>query len=167
MPRNSESCSENGLFSLRERFFSKLVWFPGFWTTFSLPQIFSGRHHFSLHYIILTALPNLHLFNVSLHYIKNSGSKLILRCVTLWSHKNCFHNFKCNNFRLTGRCSSKWHYRQKTILKLILHFVADADTDQNYFGIRVFIADAETGALCSLEGGSIADKNYFGNHFRS
>ena len=33
--------------------------------------------------------------------------------------------------------SFKWHYRQrKNIFELILHFVADTDTDENYFGIN-------------------------------
>ena len=31
MPQNSESCSENGLFTPRA-FFSKLGWLPGFWS---------------------------------------------------------------------------------------------------------------------------------------
>ena len=32
--------------------------------------------------------------------------------------------------------SSKWHYRQiKMIFKLIMHFIADTDADENYFGI--------------------------------
>ena len=33
--------------------------------------------------------------------------------------------------------SSKWHYRQrKIIFELIMHIIADTDTDENYFGIN-------------------------------
>ena len=38
------------------------------------------------------------------------------------------------------------------IFKLIMHFIADADTDENYFGIIFFVADAGTALLCSFEG---------------
>ena len=51
------------------------------------------------------------------------------------------------------------------ILELILHFVANTHTDENSFGIKNFVADAETAVLCTLEVGSIADKNDFGNAF--
>ena len=53
----------------------------------------------------------------------------------------------------------------ENILKLIFHFAADTDAEENSLGIQIFVADAETAVLCSLEGGSIADKNYFGNNF--
>ena len=33
-----------------------------------------------------------------------------------------------------------------------MHFIADTDTDENYFGIIVFVADADTAVLCSFEG---------------
>ena len=54
-----------------------------------------------------------------------------------------------------------------------MHFVADTDTDQNYFRVnflsryRDFLADTETAVLCSLEGGGgrIADQNCFGHNF--
>ena len=37
----------------------------------------------------------------------------------------------------SGYRSSKWHYRQrKIILELIMHFIADTDTDENYSGIN-------------------------------
>ena len=33
--------------------------------------------------------------------------------------------------------SSKWHYRQrKIIFELIMHFVADTDAAENYFGVN-------------------------------
>ena len=49
--------------------------------------------------------------------------------------------------------SSKWHYRQrKIIFELIMHFIADTDTDENDFGIIIFVADADTAVLCSFEG---------------
>ena len=59
-----------------------------FWhfITFSLPLIFFGWINFALHYIVLTATLKLNLFLFSLHYIKNSGTKLILRYITLWLH---------------------------------------------------------------------------------
>ena len=53
--------------------------------TFSLPQIFFGWNNFALHCIVLTATLKLHLFLFTLHYIKISGSKLILRYITLWN----------------------------------------------------------------------------------
>ena len=56
-----------------------------------------GWNNFALHYIILTATLKLHLFLFSLHYIKNSGSKLILRYIALWLHENCYQTLKCNN----------------------------------------------------------------------
>ena len=48
-----------------------------------------------------------------------------------------------------------------------MHFVADADADKNYFGIKFLLADAETAVLCSLEGGSIADKYILDIIFRA
>ena len=62
--------------------------------TFSLPQKCFGWNHSALHDIILTTTLNLHLFFVSLHYIKNSGTTLILRCVTLGLHQELFSEFK-------------------------------------------------------------------------
>ena len=36
--------------------------------------------------------------------------------------------------------SSKWHYRQrKIIFELIMHFIADTDTDENCFGINFLL----------------------------
>ena len=33
--------------------------------------------------------------------------------------------------------SSKWHYRQRRIIfELFMHFIADTDTDENYFEIN-------------------------------
>ena len=33
--------------------------------------------------------------------------------------------------------SSKWHYRQRKIIsELFMHFIADTDTDENYFEIN-------------------------------
>ena len=49
--------------------------------------------------------------------------------------------------------SSKWHYRQrKNILEIIVHFVADTDTDEDYFGMNFSVADADTVVLCKFEG---------------
>ena len=48
--------------------------------------------------------------------------------------------------------SSKWHYRQrKMIFELIMHFIADTDTDKNDLEL-FFVADADTAVLCSFEG---------------
>ena len=59
--------------------------------------------------------------------------------------------------------SSKWHDRQrKTTSELILHFITDTDTDENYFGIKFCVADTDTVVFCSCD---IADKNCFGNNF--
>ena len=33
-----------------------------------------------------------------------------------------------------------------------MHFIAKTDTDENYFGFKVFVADADTAVLSSLEG---------------
>ena len=46
---------------------------------------------------------------------------------------------------------SKWHYRQrKFIFELVMHFIADTDTDDNCFDFLV-VADAEAAVLCTLE----------------
>ena len=46
----------------------------------------------------------------------------------------------CQVYRQGSLCayrSSKWHYRQrKIIFELIMHFIADTDTDKYYFGIN-------------------------------
>ena len=46
---------------------------------------------------------------------------------------------------------------EKNYFELIMHFVADTDTDENYFGIQFFVADTDAAVLCSLEGGRTAD----------
>ena len=38
------------------------------------------------------------------------------------------------------------------IFELIMHFIADTDTDENYFEFDFFVADADTAVLCSFEG---------------
>ena len=54
--------------------------------------------------------------------------------------------------------SSKWHYRQrKIIFELIMHFIADADTDENYLE---FIFGSRYRDSCSLQPGG-------GGHSRS
>ena len=46
--------------------------------------------------------------------------------------------------------SSKWHYRQREIIcGLIMHFIADTDTDENCFGINLSL-QMQT-ASCSLQ----------------
>ena len=43
---------------------------------------------------------------------------------------------------------------EKNILELFMRFIADTDTDENYFGINFFVADADRVVLCSLKGGA-------------
>ena len=65
--------------------------------------------------------------------------------------------------------SSKWHYRQRTnIFELILHLVADTETDDNYLGIT-FSLQIQTQLFfaASRGGGRIADQNCFGHNFDS
>ena len=58
--------------------------------------------------------------------------------------------------------SSKWHYRQrKIIFELIMHFIADTDTDIIYFGI-IFCSRCRHSCSLQFWGGRIADRNCFG-----
>ena len=50
---------------------------------------------------------------------------------------------------------------EKNIFELIMHFVADTDTDKNYFEINFFVAATETAVLCSLEGGHSRSKLFW------
>ena len=62
----------------------------------------------------------------------------------------------------SGYRPSKWHYRQrKIIFELIMHFIADTDTDENYLEL---IFRSRCRHSCSLQfwGGRIADRNCFG-----
>ena len=40
---------------------------------------------------------------------------------------------------------------EKNIYKLIMHFIADTDTDEDYFELLFFVADTDTAVLCSFE----------------
>ena len=80
----------------------------------------------------------------------------------LWCHflRRFREKLKCNNYR-----SSKWHYRQRKILfELNMHFIADTDTDENYFGI-VFCSRYRNSCSLQARGGGIADQNCFGHNF--
>ena len=57
---------------------------------------------FTLHY--LDRNPQVApLFVFTALRLKTSGSKFILRYITLWLHKNIFQSLECNNFRSTGK----------------------------------------------------------------
>ena len=62
--------------------------------------------------------------------------------------------------------SSKWHYRQiKVIFELIMCFIADTDTDKNYFGIHFHSRYRHSCYLQLGGGGGIADQICFGHNF--
>ena len=48
---------------------------------------------------------------------------------------------------------------RENVFELILHLIADIDTAENY--LDLFVTDADTAVLCSLEGGSVADNFFF------
>ena len=39
------------------------------------------------------------------------------------------------------------------VFELVLHLIADTDTDEVYFGMKFSVADADAAVLCGLEGG--------------
>ena len=53
---------------------------------------------------------------------------------------------------------------EKIIFELIRQFIADPDTDQNYFGINFRSRYRHSWSL-QFGGGRIADENYFGHNF--
>ena len=78
-----------------------------------------------------------------------------------------------NDFRVDTRdgCyrSSKWHYRKRErnyIFDLIImHFIADTDTDENYFEINFSWQIQMQLFFAVMRGGHLADKNSFENNF--
>ena len=58
----------------------------------------------------------------------------------------------------------KHRFDNPDIFKLILHLIADADTDENYIGIHFPSRYRDS---CSLQprGGSIGDKSHLGHNF--
>ena len=66
--------------------------------------------------------------------------------------RNAFFSGRDRHKNSLSECtlSSKWHHRQReNIFDLIMRFIADTDTAENYFGI-FFAADADTAVLCSF-----------------
>ena len=55
-----------------------------------------------------------------------------------------------HGFRVTGRPNGITD--RKIIFEIIMHLIADTDTDENYFGINISVADADTAVLRSFEG---------------
>ena len=61
--------------------------------------------------------------------------------------------------------SSKWHYRQRKIFfELIMHFIADTDTDENYLEL-IFRSRCRHSCSSQFWGSRIADNNDVGNNF--
>ena len=56
---------------------------------------------------------------------------------------------------------------EKNIFELIMHFIADTDTDEKYFGINFGSRYRHSCSLQPRGGGGIAERNCFGNNFYS